>query len=56
MNIDSVLSCNDIQKVVENYKIEYIQLTSSNQAEESGKVKYTYIAADTHPNEDIPFQ
>ena len=56
VNIDPVLSSNDIQEVVESDTIEYIQPTSSYQTEEPGKVKYTYIAADTHPNDDMPFQ
>ena len=43
VNIDSVLSSNDIQEVVKNDKIEYIQPTSSNQTEEPGKVNYTII-------------
>ena len=43
VNIYSVLSSSDIQEVVKNDKMEYIQPTSSNQTEEPGKVNYTII-------------
>ena len=50
-NINPAVSNNDNMTVVKRDNIEYIEPTSSNQTEEPGKVKYTYIADD-----DMPFQ
>ena len=55
-NINPAVSNNDNMTVVKRDNIEYIEPTSSNQTEELVKIKYTYIAADTHPNDDMPFR